>query len=136
MAQIANYPRGYVHMAAPTRSMLTNSNARKAKVRAKGQCALCTAKGTHSVVRAKLVPANQKAAQGYTLYCRKHATRKVAIRAKRAAANAAGTPARAKAKATPKRAKGKAKASPANSGGTPASRRKARQAAAAKAAAK
>jgi hypothetical protein len=67
--------------AKATGTLLTNSNARKARVRASGTCALCKAPGTHSVVQAKAVPAKQKAAQGYTLYCRKHAARKVQIRA-------------------------------------------------------
>jgi hypothetical protein len=116
--------------AKATGTLLTNSNARKARVRASGTCALCKAPGTHSVVNAVAVPAKQKQAQGYTLYCRKHAARKVQIRAGRKANAPKGKPATAKATAKPRKA---AKASKANSGATPQQRRKARQQAAAKA---
>jgi hypothetical protein len=111
-------------------SLRTNSMARKAKVRSTGTCALCDQPGTFSVVQAKRVKASAKHAQGYTLYCQKHADRKVAIRTARKVSNAGGKKATPKAKATPKRA---AKASKANTGSTPQKRRAARQAAAAKA---
>jgi hypothetical protein len=94
-------------VVSSAKAMRTNSNKRKAKVVASGTCALCGQSPTFSVVRSKRV----KATEGYTLYCKKHADRKVAIRAARAAKNAAGKKATPKAAAKGKKATGKAKAS-------------------------